>query len=114
MVNRKRGDQYRADVWRKTARILSALRDLGIKTPNESGLPIIEVPLVDHQEIDPAGRFLFERGIYLTMAAFPLVPKHEVGFRVQVTAANSDAQVDHLIEVLAALREQFALQQASA
>ena len=114
MVNRKRGDQYRADVWRKTARILSALRDLGIKTPNESGLPIIEIPLVDHQEIDPAGRFLFERGIYLTMAAFPLVPKHEVGFRVQVTAANSDAQVDHLIEVLAALREQFALQQASA
>ena len=114
MVNRKRGDQYRADVWRKTARILSALRDLGIKTPNESGLPIIEVPLVDHQEIDPAGRFLFERGIYLTMAAFPLVPKHEVGFRVQVTAANSDTQVDHLIEVLAALREQFALQQASA
>ncbi|MER2581931.1 MAG: pyridoxal phosphate-dependent aminotransferase family protein [Candidatus Competibacter sp.] len=114
MVNRKRGDQYRADVWRKTARILSALRDLGIKTPNESGLPIIEIPLVDHQEIDPAGRFLFERGIYLTMAAFPLVPKHEVGFRVQVTAANSDAQVDHLIKVLAALREQFALQQASA
>lgn len=113
-VNRKRGDQYRADVWRKTARILGALRDLGIKTPNESGLPIIEVPLVDHQEIDPAGRFLFERGIYLTMAAFPLVPKHEVGFRVQVTAANSDAQVDRLIEVLAALREQFALQQASA
>jgi len=114
MVNRKRGDQYRADVWRKTARILGALRDLGIKTPNESGLPIIEILLVDHQEIDPAGRFLFERGIYLTMAAFPLVPKHEVGFRVQVTAANSDAQVDHLIEVLAALREQFALQQASA
>lgn len=113
-VNRKRGDQYRADVWRKTARILGALRDLGIKTPNESGLPIIEILLVDHQEIDPAGRFLFERGIYLTMAAFPLVPKHEVGFRVQVTAANSDAQVDHLIEVLAALREQFALQQASA
>lgn len=114
MVNRKRGDQYRADIWRKTARILGALRDLGIKTPNESGLPIIEILLVDHQEIDLAGRFLFERGIYLTMAAFPLVPKHEVGFRVQVTAANSDAQVDRLIEVLAALREQFALQQASA
>ncbi len=114
MVNRKRGDQYRADIWRKTARILGALRDLGIKTPNESGLPIIEILLVDHQEIDLAGRFLFERGIYLTMAAFPLVPKHEVGFRVQVTAANSDAQVDHLIKVLAALREQFALQQASA
>lgn len=111
-VNRKRGDHYRADLWRKTARILDALRSLRMKTPNQSGLPIIEIPLVNHEEIDPAGRFLFEQGIYATMAAFPLVPKNEVGFRIQVTAANSDEQVDHLIEVLAALRERFALQQA--
>lgn len=113
-VNRKRGDGYRAGVWRKTANILDALRNLGIRTANASGLPIIEIPLADHREIDPAGRFLFERGIYLTMAAFPLVPKNEVGFRIQVTAANSDEQVDHLIEALAALRERFALQQATA
>lgn len=113
-VNRKRGDRYRADLWRKTVRILDALRNLGIKTPNESGFPIVEIPLVDHKEIDPAGRFLFEHGAYLTMAAFPLVPRNEVGFRIQVTASNTDAEVDHLIEVLAALRERFALQQASA
>ena len=110
-VNRERGDAVRAQVWRKTVRILDALGKLGIKTPNESGFPIIEVPLADHEEIDPAGRFLFEHGTYLTMAAFPLVPRNEVGFRVQVTAANTDAEVDHLIEVLTALRARFALQQ---
>ncbi len=111
-VNRKRGDQCRADVWRKTARVLDALRDLGIRTPNESGLPIIEIPLADHEQIDQAGLFLFERGIYVTMAAFPLVPKDEVGFRIQVTAANTDEEVDHLITALSALRERFTLQQA--
>ena len=30
----------------------------------------------------------------MTLAAYPLVPKDEVGFRVQLTAANTDAEVD--------------------
>jgi 8-amino-7-oxononanoate synthase len=110
-VNRKRGDIYRADLWRRTDRVLQALHELGIRTPNRSGHPIIEIPLADHEEIDQAGRFLFEQGVYVTMAAFPLVPKREVGFRIQVTAANSDAQVEHLIQTLAALCDRFALQQ---
>jgi 8-amino-7-oxononanoate synthase len=49
------------------------------------------------------GRFLFDRGVYVTLAAYPLVPKHEVGFRVQVTAANTDAEVEHLTSVIAEL-----------
>jgi len=109
-VNRQRGDDVRADVCRKTARILQALRDLDIRTPNESGLPIIEIPLARHEEIDQAGLFLFESGAYVTLAAFPLVPKSEVGFRIQVTAANTDEDVDHLIGVLAAMQERFAFQ----
>lgn len=48
------------------------------------------------------------------MAAFPLVPKNEVGFRIQVTASNTDEEIDHLIEVLTNLRERFALQQLTA
>ena len=51
---------------------------------------------------------LFDRGIYVTLAAYPLVPKAEVGFRIQLTAANTDAEVDSLcaaIEELASLGE---------
>jgi 8-amino-7-oxononanoate synthase len=43
---------------------------------------------------------LFERGVYVTLAAYPLVPKDEVGFRVQLTAANTDAEVDTLIAAI--------------
>ena len=46
------------------------------------------------------------------MAAYPLVPKNEVGFRIQVTAANTDEQIDELIAGLRALKERFPLQQA--
>ena len=56
------------------------------------------------------GRFLFERGVYVTMAAYPLVPKDEVGFRIQVTAANGDDEIDHLCDVLAEVNRRFRLQ----
>jgi len=108
-VNRTRGDLYRRDLWEKTHRVLGALDELDIWTPNVSGYPIIEIPLADHDEIDDVGRFLFEHGIYVTMAAYPLVPKHEVGFRVQVTAANTDDEITHLIDVLTSVRERFRL-----
>jgi 8-amino-7-oxononanoate synthase len=110
-VNRTRGDQYRADLWRMTHRLLDALHEMGIRTPNTSGFPIVEVPLADHEEIDDVGRYLFEHGQYVTMAAYPLVPKDEVGFRIQVTAANTDEEIDGLIEVLGSLHDHFLLDQ---
>jgi len=108
-VNRTRGDLARRDLWQMTHRVLVALDELEIWTPNQSGYPIIEIPLADHAEIDQVGRFLFDHGIYVTMAAYPLVPKEEVGFRVQVTAANTDEEIEHLIDVLTLVRERFQL-----
>ena len=109
-VNRTRGDALRLELWRKTHRVLDALRDLDIYTPNESGYPIIEIPLARHEEIDDVGRYLFDHGIYATMAAYPLVPKTEVGFRIQTTAANTDEEIDELITVLGSLRDHFQLE----
>ena len=83
-------------------------------TPNRSGFPIIEIPLRDHRRIDDVGRFLFDRGVYVTLAAYPLVPKDEVGFRVQLTAANTDAEVDTLIAALEELAERGELLRARA
>ena len=77
-----------------TARLLDGLARLDIATPNRSGLPIVEIPLRDHQRIAEVGRYLFEQGVYVTLAAYPLVPKAEVGFRFQLTAANTEDEVD--------------------
>src|SRR4051812_22353703 len=102
-VNERRGDDLRSTLHALTGRVLSALDRLDIDTPNRSGLPIIEIPLRHHDRIDAVGRFLFERGVYVTLAAYPLVPKDEVGFRVQLTAANTDAEVDRLLDAVAQL-----------
>jgi 8-amino-7-oxononanoate synthase len=113
-VNDQRGDAIRADLWKKTSAVLECLDRLGAHTPNRSGFPIIEVPLARHEDIDAAGRFLFENGIYVTLAAYPLVPRDEVGFRIQVTSANSNAEIEQLVEVLGRLASRFDLQPARA
>lgn len=109
-VNETRGDRFRYEMYRKTKRVLDRLHELEIYTPNRSGFPLIEVPLANHEDIDEVGRYLFDRGIYVTMAAYPLVPKDEVGFRIQVTAANGDDEIDRLCEVLGELDARFRLQ----
>jgi 8-amino-7-oxononanoate synthase len=111
-VNEKRGDAVRADLWRKTSAVLDCLDRLGAHTPNRSGFPIVEVPLARHEDVDAVGRFLFDNGIYVTLAAYPLVPRTEVGFRIQVTAANSNAEIEQLVDVLGRLANRFDLQPA--
>jgi 8-amino-7-oxononanoate synthase len=109
-LNEKQGDELRLKLHSMTHRVLSCLEELGIATPNTAGYPIIEIPLQDPHSIDAVGSYLFERGIYVTIAAYPLVPHDEVGFRIQLTAANTEAQVDHLIQVLRELDQKFQLQ----
>ncbi len=49
-VNDARGDQLRAKLHHLTARVLDRLGELGVHTPNQSGFPIIEVPLARPRE----------------------------------------------------------------
>jgi 8-amino-7-oxononanoate synthase len=109
-ANAERGDVIRADLHRKTARVLDGLNQLNVATPNRTGIPVIEVPLANPDDIDAIGRYLFSRGIYVTLAAYPLVPRTQVGFRIQTTAANTDAEITHLLQVLGEVAERFQLQ----
>jgi 8-amino-7-oxononanoate synthase len=111
-VNDAEGDDLRAALCRKTARVLDRIAELGLRTLNTSGFPVIELPLGDSDDIDALGRFLFDRGIYVTLAAYPLVPRSQVGFRVQITAANGDDEIEQLNEVLGELAACFDMQQA--
>ena len=104
-VNERRGDDLRLALCERTHQVLDCLERLDVYTPNRSGFPIIEIPLRDYRRVDAAGRLLFDRGVYVTLAAYPLVPKEEVGFRVQLTAANTAAEVDLLLEALEELAD---------
>jgi 8-amino-7-oxononanoate synthase len=113
-VNERRGDQIRADLYRKTMKVLDHVHALGLETPNRSGLPIIEIPLADGRDIDAVAKFLLAHGIYVTIAAYPLVAKDQVGFRIQVTAANTDEELDQLNATLTELAERFEVRRQAA
>ena len=54
-VNSHRGDALRADLYRKTERVLDHLDVLGAHTPNVSGAPIVEIPLGDADDLEVVG-----------------------------------------------------------
>ncbi|MEV0321467.1 aminotransferase class I/II-fold pyridoxal phosphate-dependent enzyme [Streptomyces sp. NPDC050658] len=108
-VNDRRGDAIRADLHRKTVRLLDHVEALGLESLNHDQLPIVEFPLADPEDLDAVARFLWEQGVYVTLAAYPLVPRDRVGFRVQLTALNSDDDIDRLNAALTLLSERSLL-----
>jgi len=108
-VNEQRGDALRADLYRRTVQVLDHLDELGVATLNRDRLPIIEIPLANADDLDAVGAFLWEEGIYVTLAAHPLVPRDRVGCRVQVTALNSDDDIERLNGTLTRLAARFPL-----
>ncbi len=108
-INDRRGDELRAVLYARTRRVLDHLDKLGAITLNTSGFPIVEVPLADPEQLPRAGRFLLDHGIYATLAFYPGVPRREVGFRLQLTAATTDQQVTEPLAVLDQLADTIPL-----
>jgi 8-amino-7-oxononanoate synthase len=106
-VNQRRGDELRTVLWQRTQTLLEHLDKLGIATTNTSGLPVVELAVADPADLDPVGRHLFAHGIHVALAPYPVVPRQEVGFRIQLTAAHTVDQVDHLLDVLQEVNDRF-------
>ncbi|MEU7867419.1 pyridoxal phosphate-dependent aminotransferase family protein [Dactylosporangium sp. NPDC049140] len=111
-VNADRGDKLRAELHRMTMRVLSHVRGLGVFTPNTDDTPIIELPIALDRDLVEVSERLWQRGLFVTLAPYPGVPRDQVGFRVQVTAANTDAEIDALNDVISDLAAAGVLQEA--
>jgi 8-amino-7-oxononanoate synthase len=99
-VNADRGDALRAHLYRLSRRVLDHLDALAIHTPNRSGFPLIQIPLRRGSDLLSVARWLLQRGQYVTLAPYPGVPKEDVGFRIQLTAAHTDDQIEELVATL--------------
>jgi 8-amino-7-oxononanoate synthase len=108
-VNAERGDAIRSTLHRRTRLVIEHLDKLEAAIDNHSDFPIVNVVLANPADVWDAGRLLYERGIYVTLTPHPIVPRQEVGFRIQVTAANTDEEIDHLADVLTEVRDRFGL-----
>jgi 8-amino-7-oxononanoate synthase len=113
-VNEKRGDALRARLYRMSQTVLDEVHRLGVATPNVSGTPIIELLLDNPEDMPTVAARLWDDGVYVTLAAYPLVPHDQVGFRIQLTAANTDAEIEALLGTLRGLAETGLLRRGAA
>ncbi|MFC0533737.1 aminotransferase class I/II-fold pyridoxal phosphate-dependent enzyme [Phytohabitans kaempferiae] len=111
-VNEARGDALRGRLYTLSRRVLDRVRELGLATPNTSGTPIIELPLAAGRELSDVADELWRRGVYVTLAAYPLVARADVGLRVQLTATHTDEDVERLLAALEALADRGDLRAA--
>jgi 8-amino-7-oxononanoate synthase len=102
-VNDKRGDELRTHLYGLTKKLLDHVRGLGIRTLNTSDTPIVELPISPDHDLIEVSEQLWQAGQYVTLAPYPGVPRNEIGFRIQLTAAHTEAQVDELTATLTRL-----------
>ncbi len=67
--------------------------------------PIVSILVGDEADTLSAGRYLFDQGYYVQSVVFPAVPYHAGVIRIQVNANHSTAQIDGLLDAMAALRQ---------
>ena len=112
-VNDKRGDEVRTRLYQLTAKLLTHIRGLGIHTLNTDDTPIVEIPISAEHDLIAVSERLWKAGQYVTLAPYPGVPRDEIGFRIQLTAAHTEAEVDSLNNVLTDLARDGVLRHAS-
>jgi 8-amino-7-oxononanoate synthase len=104
-VNETEGDELRRTLRLLTTRLVSGARELGFDVRNPLAFPIVTVELGGLAAVERGCRVLWEQGILLTPAVFPAAPLDRGGVRFTVTAANTVAEVEGLINGLAEVRE---------
>jgi 8-amino-7-oxononanoate synthase len=112
-VNAARGEGLRARIHHVTQRVLSHVGRLGLRTLNTDGTPIVELPIAADRDLVDVADQLWRQGLYVTLVPYPGVPHDQVGFRIQVTAAHTDAQVEELLLGLTTLANDGALRAAA-
>lgn len=84
-----------------TRRFEEGLGRIGIETiPGEH--PVVPLMIRDTARTGALVRHLFEHGVLVTGLAYPVVPRGDEEIRAQVAADHTEADIDRVLEVLAA------------
>ena len=82
-----------------TKRFEEGLARLGIETiPGEH--PVVPLMIRDTQKTRDLVRYLYDNGVLVTGLAFPVVPMGDEEIRTQINADHTEADIDHVLELL--------------
>jgi myxalamid-type polyketide synthase MxaB len=106
-VNAREGDGKRQYVYSLTRRFVEAVRAIGFEVDNGGFFPIVGVVIGGIDEMLKACQLLWEHDILITPAIYPAVPENRNLVRFSITAANTEAEVEHAIRALEAVWEKL-------
>lgn len=104
-INEADGDRRRARAYELTQRAIKGFTDMGYRTHNTTGFPIVSVRLSKGELMVEASKLLYENHILLTLAPYPSVKKGDEAFRITFTATNTDEEVEQLLLAFSKLKD---------
>lgn len=106
-INRVEGEAWRAKILFLVQRLVNGAKAMGFEVINENYFPIVGVVIGTSRDVVSACKCLWEYGILITPALFPIVPIGRGLLRFSVTAANTEEEIDRSLEALAAVRKEI-------
>ncbi len=104
-INEKRGDAYRKQLWDIAHLSIDGLRKLGFTVMNKTGFPIASVWIGDTDSLIATANILYEEGILVTVAPFPMVRKGDECHRLTFTASNTRGEVEELLKAFRKVKD---------
>lgn len=96
-INERRGEAYRQILWDITEASIKGLRELGFTVMNETGFPIASVWIGDTDDLIATSNILFDAGVLVTVAPYPMVRKGDECHRLTFTASNTADEIQTLL-----------------
>jgi 7-keto-8-aminopelargonate synthetase-like enzyme len=109
IIDSVEGDALRQRLRDLIARLTSGVRSLGLTLSGGGESAIVSVVVGEIETALEAGKWLFDRGIYVQSAHYPAVPIQGSLLRVQVNANHPVEAIDDLLNALADLKVAFKL-----
>ncbi len=82
-----------------TRRFEEGLMRIGIETiPGEH--PVVPLMIRDTHRTNALVHYLYEKGVLVTGLAYPVVPRGDEALRAQINADHTEADIDHVLELL--------------
>ncbi len=106
-VNEREGDARRRILYRLSDLLIGGARERGYVFDNELTFPIVNLVIGDVPRVVRASQILWDRGILYTPSVFPAAPLDRGGFRVSITANNTDDEVEQLLDALDAVEAEL-------
>ncbi|MCX6732331.1 MAG: pyridoxal phosphate-dependent aminotransferase family protein [Candidatus Roizmanbacteria bacterium] len=103
-INDAKGEILRKKLYQLTKKAVDGIRDLGFHVFNSTYFPIASVQIGDAKKLVETANILFDEGILVTVAPYPMVKKGEESHRLTFTSANTDEEIDQLINAFKKVR----------